>query len=93
MKYQAEAEEAVRGASYDVYSQDGGFRLVDSSIGEVSKVRFPYVNDAVKLNRLRLDHLIASLSDWTEEECLQAQQDLTKGTEFDLAIKEGTPKR
>ena len=47
----------------------------------------------MKLNRLRLNHLIQSLSDWTEDECLQAQREVTDGTEFDLAIKEGTPKR
>ena len=93
MKYQSEAEEIVLGTSYDVYNRNGDFRLVDSSIGEVSKVRFPYVHDAVKLNRLRLNHLITSLSDWTEEERLQAQRDVTDGTDFDLAIKEGTPKR
>ena len=93
LKYQSEAEEIVLGTSYDIYDQDGEYRLVDSSIGEVSKIRLPYVQDTVKLNRLRLNHLIESLSDWTENECLQAQRDLTAGTDFDLAIKEGTPKR
>ena len=93
LKYQSEAEEIVLGTSYDIYNRNGEFRLIDSSIGEVSKVRLPYVQDTVKLNRLRLNHLITSLSDWTEEECLQAQQDISDGTEFDLAIKEGTPKR
>lgn len=93
MKYQSEAEEVVLGTSYDIYNQDGEFRLIDSSIGEVNKVRFPYVQDTVKLNRLRLNHLIQSLSDWTDDECLQAQREVTDGTDFDLAIKEGTPKR
>ena len=79
--------------SYDIYRSGGNFRLVDSSIGEVSKVRLPYVHDTVKLNRLRLTHLIETLSDWSEDECLQAQREVGAGTEFDLAIEEGTPKR
>ena len=93
MKYQSEAEEIVLGTSYDVYQHKGNFRLIDSSIGEVSKVRLPYVQDTVKLNRLRLNHLIDTLSDWTEDECLQAQREVSEGTEFDLDIKEGTSKR
>ena len=67
--------------------------MVDSAIGEISKIRLPYVQDTVKLNRLRLNHLIESLSDWTDNDCLQAQRTLVEGTEVDLAIKEGTPKR
>ena len=93
LKYQSEAEEVILGTSYDIYNQNGEFRLIDSSIGEVSKIRLPYVQDRVKFNRLRLNHLIESLSDWTTEECLEAQQQLSEGTNFDLAIKEGTPKR
>ena len=93
LKYQSEAEEIVLGTSYDIYDLDGEYRLVDSTIGEISKVRLPYVQDTVKLNRLRLNHLIESLSDWSDNDCLQAQRSLTEGTEFDLDIKEGTPKR
>ena len=93
MKYQSEAEESVRGISYDVYNQNGEFRLIDSTLGTISKVRLPYIQDAVKLNRLRLNHLIESLSDWSTEECLEAQQQIVEGTDFDLGIKEGSPKR
>ena len=93
LKYQSEAEEVVLGTSYDIYNNGGKYRLVDSSIGEVSEVRLPYVQDTIKLNRLRLTHLIETLSDWTEDECLQAQREVTAGTDFDLAIKDGTPKR
>ena len=66
---------------------------MDASLGKVSAVRFPYVEDAVKLNRARLNHLLTTLSDWTDSECLQAQESIRGGSEFDLAFEENNPKR
>ena len=93
LKYQSEAEEVVKNVTYDLYAKDGEIRLIDSTMGAVSKIRFPYVCDSVKLNRFRLNHLIETLADWTDDECLQARQELAEGTEIDLALKDDSPKR
>ena len=94
LKYQSEAEEIIRDTAYEIKnSRNGEFRLVDSSLGRVSAVRFPYVEDTVKLNRAHLNHLLTTLSDWTESDCLQAQEDIRSGSEFDLNLDENSPKR
>ena len=93
IKYQSEAEEAIRNVTYDVYIHDGDFRLVDSKLGKVSAIRLPYVSDTVKLNRAHLNHLIESLADWTESECQQARQKVTEGTELDFDLDENAPRR
>ena len=94
MKYQTEAEEVIRDTAYEIqHSRTGEFRLVDSSLGKISAVRFPYVEDTIKLNRARLNHLLSTLSDWSDSECLQAQEDIRRGSDFDLAFEENSPKR
>ena len=94
LKYQSESEETIRSTAYEIkHSRTGEFRLVDASLGKISAVRFPYIEDAIKLNRAHLDHLLTKLSDWTDSECLQAQESIRGGSEFDLAFEENSPKR
>ena len=83
----------VKSATYDIYARDGELRLIDSTIGQISRIRFPYICDSVKLNRFRLNHLIESLADWSDADRLQAHQTITEGTEVDMAIKDNAPKR
>ena len=92
LKHQAESEEVIRDTSHDIAKHDGNFDLVDSVIGPITKRRFPYVVDAVKLNGKRLDHMLTQCSDWSEQECVTAHKSITAGVEFS-ARKEGAPRR
>ena len=93
MKHQAEAERVIRDVSHDIIKNDGRFELVDSTIGNVTKRRFPYVSDAVKLNRKRLEHMLTQCSDWTEADSKAAHQSITAGSSFHLAVSDDAPKR
>ena len=94
IRKQSESESVIRDVSYDIVHGEGRFELVDSSIGDINSVRFPYVSDTVKLNRKRLDHMLVHYSDWTDQECLQAQSEIVSNTEFNLfSTKNKGPKR
>ena len=93
LKYQDEAEQIIRDAQYDLDSRDGEYRLVEAEIGDISRVRFPYVKDQVRLNRARLNHILDHLADWEPEDQVRAESEVTQGTSFDIGLEPDEPKR
>ena len=93
MKYQDEAEQVIKNAQYELDSRDGEYRLAEAEIGDISRVRFPYIKDQVRLNRARLTHILDNLADWTMEDQAKAEQEVTQGTSFDVGLKPEDPKR
>ena len=82
----------MKETSYDIEHRDGKFQLADISLGEISNKRFIYICDAVKMNRKRLDYMLTQSSDWSEQECHAAHQEIVGGSEFPLATSESAPR-